>query len=83
VAIALDNALSYRRIEELNSRLAEEKVYLEDEIAPTAALRKSSARAARSSQSEAGGDGGADRFHGIDCGETGTARNCWRGQSII
>ena len=32
VAIALDNALSYQRIEELNERLAEEKVYLEDEI---------------------------------------------------
>jgi formate hydrogenlyase transcriptional activator len=32
VAIALDNALSYRRIEELNQRLAEEKIYLEDEI---------------------------------------------------
>jgi formate hydrogenlyase transcriptional activator len=32
VAIALENALAYRRIEELNSRLAEEKVYLEDEI---------------------------------------------------
>ena len=32
VAIALDNALSYQRIEELNARLAEEKVYLEDEI---------------------------------------------------
>jgi formate hydrogenlyase transcriptional activator len=32
VAIALDNALSYRRIDELNARLAEEKVYLEDEI---------------------------------------------------
>jgi formate hydrogenlyase transcriptional activator len=32
VAIALDNALSYERIEELNERLAEEKVYLEDEI---------------------------------------------------
>src|ERR1051326_4057888 len=32
VAIALDNALSYRRIEELNARLAEEKVYLEGEI---------------------------------------------------
>src|SRR4029077_4855887 len=32
VAIALDNALSYERIEELNARLAEEKVYLEDEI---------------------------------------------------
>jgi formate hydrogenlyase transcriptional activator len=32
VAIALDNALSYERIEELNQRLAEEKVYLEDEI---------------------------------------------------
>ena len=32
MAIALDNALSYQRIEELNERLAEEKVYLEDEI---------------------------------------------------
>ena len=32
VSIALDNALSYKRIEELNERLAEEKVYLEDEI---------------------------------------------------
>ncbi len=32
IAIALDNAISYKRIEELNSRLAEEKVYLEDEI---------------------------------------------------
>jgi formate hydrogenlyase transcriptional activator len=32
VAIALDNALSYQRIEELNERLAGEKVYLEDEI---------------------------------------------------
>ncbi len=32
VAIALDNALSYKRIEELNARLEEEKVYLEDEI---------------------------------------------------
>jgi len=32
VAIALDNALSYKRIEELNARLAEEIVYLEDEL---------------------------------------------------
>jgi formate hydrogenlyase transcriptional activator len=32
VAIALDNALSYKRIAELNARLSEEKVYLEDEI---------------------------------------------------
>jgi formate hydrogenlyase transcriptional activator len=32
IAIALDNALSYRRIEELNAQLAEEKVYLEDEV---------------------------------------------------
>ena len=32
VAVAVDNALSYQRIEELNARLAEEKVYLEDEI---------------------------------------------------
>jgi formate hydrogenlyase transcriptional activator len=32
VAIAIENALAYRRIEEFNTRLAEEKVYLEDEI---------------------------------------------------
>jgi formate hydrogenlyase transcriptional activator len=32
VAIALDNSFSYKRIEELNDRLSEEKVYLEDEI---------------------------------------------------
>jgi formate hydrogenlyase transcriptional activator len=35
VAIALDNAGSYRRIEELNARLANEKLYLEDEIRST------------------------------------------------
>jgi formate hydrogenlyase transcriptional activator len=32
VAIALENSMSYKCIEELNTRLAEEKVYLEDEI---------------------------------------------------
>jgi len=32
IALALENAFSYQRIEELNERLAEEKVYLEDEI---------------------------------------------------
>ncbi|MDZ4798769.1 MAG: sigma 54-interacting transcriptional regulator [Bryobacteraceae bacterium] len=32
IAIALDNALSYRQIAELNARLAEEKLYLQDEI---------------------------------------------------
>jgi len=32
IAIALENARSYQRIEELNERLAGEKVYLEDEI---------------------------------------------------
>jgi formate hydrogenlyase transcriptional activator len=32
VSIALQNALSYKRVEELNARLAEEKIYLEDEI---------------------------------------------------
>ncbi len=32
IALALDNALSYQTIEELNLRLAEEKLYLEDEI---------------------------------------------------
>jgi formate hydrogenlyase transcriptional activator len=32
VAIALDNARAYRRIEELNQRLNEEKVYIESEL---------------------------------------------------
>jgi len=32
IAIALDNALSYEKIEHLNARLAQEKLYLEDEI---------------------------------------------------
>lgn len=32
IAIALDNAAAYRRIEDLNARLAEEKLYLKDEI---------------------------------------------------
>src|SRR5262249_56181972 len=32
IAIALDNALTSKPIEELNGRLAEEKIYLEDEI---------------------------------------------------
>jgi len=31
-AVALDNALAYRRIEELNAKLGEEKLYLADEI---------------------------------------------------
>jgi len=31
-ALALDNALAYHRIEELNAKLAEEKLYLADEI---------------------------------------------------
>jgi formate hydrogenlyase transcriptional activator len=32
IAIAIDNAISYRRIQELNAKLSEEKLYLEDEI---------------------------------------------------
>jgi formate hydrogenlyase transcriptional activator len=32
VAVALDNALVYRRISELNERLAKQKLYLEDEL---------------------------------------------------
>jgi formate hydrogenlyase transcriptional activator len=32
IAIAVSNAISYKRIEELNAQLAQEKIYLEDEI---------------------------------------------------
>ncbi|MBZ5696053.1 MAG: sigma 54-interacting transcriptional regulator [Acidobacteriia bacterium] len=33
-AVALDNALAFQRISDLNKRLAEEKLYLEDELRP-------------------------------------------------
>jgi len=32
IAIAVDNALSYRQVSELTDKLAQEKLYLEDEI---------------------------------------------------
>lgn len=32
IAIAVSNAMSYKRIEELNAQLAQEKIYLQDEI---------------------------------------------------
>jgi formate hydrogenlyase transcriptional activator len=32
LAIALDNAMAYREISELKNRLAQEKLYLEDEF---------------------------------------------------
>jgi len=41
VRLRWNNALSYQRIEVLNGRLAEEKVYLEDESARTTASRRS------------------------------------------
>ena len=47
IAIALDNALSYRRIEELNAQLAEEKLTWKTRSAPITGSRRSSARAAR------------------------------------
>ena len=67
VAIALDNALSYKRIEELNARLAEEKVYLEDEIRTDNRFEEIVGQSrALQGHSETGGDGGAHRFHGAD-----------------
>ena len=67
IAIAVSNAFSYKRIEQLNAQLAHEKLYLEDEIRSeqlfedivgrSAALR----RVLHESR-----DGGADRFDGAD-----------------
>jgi formate hydrogenlyase transcriptional activator len=48
VAIALDNAAAYKRIEELNARLAEEKLYPRMRSAPITFSRKLSAEARRS-----------------------------------
>ena len=67
VAIALDNALSYQRIEELNARLAEEKVYLEDEIRTDNRFEEIVGQSrALQDHVEAGGDRGAHRFHRAD-----------------
>ncbi len=43
IAIAVSNAMSYRRIEELNAQLAQEKIYLQDEIRTEQRSRRSSA----------------------------------------
>ncbi len=67
VAIALDNALSYDRIEELNARLAEEKVYLEDEIRTDNRFEEIIGQSrALKSHPETGGNRGSHRFHGDD-----------------
>jgi formate hydrogenlyase transcriptional activator len=49
VAIAVENALSFREIDALKNKLAEEKLYLEEEIRTSTSSRRSSARASRSS----------------------------------
>jgi formate hydrogenlyase transcriptional activator len=75
VAIALDNALSYRRIEELNARLAEEKVYLEDEIRTDSRFEEiiGQSRALRANLKQVETVAPTDSTVLI-CGETGTGK---------
>jgi len=40
VAVALDNALAYQRLADLNARLAKEKLYLEDELRTSASFEE-------------------------------------------
>ena len=75
VAIALDNAAAYKRIEELNARLAEEKLYLKDEIRANYFFEEIVGRSAalgavlRQVETVAGTDSTV-----IVCGETGTGK---------
>ena len=75
VAIALDNAAAYKRIEELNARLAEEKLYLKDEIRANYFFEEIVGRSAalgavlRQVETVAGTDSTV-----LVCGETGTGK---------
>lgn len=75
IAIALDNAAAYSRIAELNARLVEEKLYLQDEIRTNYFLEdivgRSSAIAAVLRQVETVAPSDASV---LICGETGTGK---------
>ena len=67
IAIAVRNALSYERIEELNAQLAREKLYLEDEIRSEQQFEEIVGRSARAAPVlHEDRDRGADRFDGAD-----------------
>ena len=63
IAIAVRNAVSYERIEELNAQLAREKLYLEDEIRSDYQFEEIIGRSkALERVLQRNPDGGADRF---------------------
>ena len=67
VAIAVENALAYDEIAELKDRLAQEKVYLEDEIRSELNFEEIVGRSRGSAQGAAGHrDRCAHRFHRAD-----------------
>ena len=69
LAIAVENALAYGKIAELTDRLAQENLYLQDEIRGEMDFEGIvGAKLSSSPCSESGGDGSSERFHGITVG---------------
>ena len=69
VAIAVENALAYGKIAELTDRLAQENLYLQDEIRGEmdfeGIVGNRGAKLSSSPRFESGRDGSSERFHGI------------------
>ena len=83
-AIAIENAMAYRQIGALKDKLAEEKLYLEDEIRTEYDFEEIVGESPVWKRVlQRSGDGGADRFLGADPRrERHRARNWWRAPSI-
>jgi len=62
VAIAVENALAFQEIAELRNRLAQEKLYLEDEIRSEMNFEEIVAKALAARRAEAGRNRSAHRF---------------------
>ena len=82
VAIAVENTVAFREISDLKNRLAEEKLYLEDEISSQHDFKEiiGSSPALRNVLQQIQAVAPTDATV-LLLGETGQARSCWRGPS--
>ena len=72
IAIAIANALAYEEISRLKDKLAQEKLYLEDEIRSEMGFEQIIGNSpALRNVLRTGGDGGAERFDRADAGRDG------------